>query len=69
MPTALLEPTLIPYHDTITIDQTRHSTWDFAKGDSITAKAWAKQWWIEAKRETYFDSFLSESNSIITVIT
>jgi N4-gp56 family major capsid protein len=28
--------------------------WSFATGDALTRKAWAKQWWIEAKTESYF---------------
>ena len=28
--------------------------WGFATGDALTRKAWAKNWWIEAKTESYF---------------
>ena len=28
--------------------------WSFATGDNLTRKAWAKNWWIEAKKASYF---------------
>ena len=28
--------------------------WNFATGDALSRKAWAKKWWIEAKTESYF---------------
>ena len=28
--------------------------WTFATGDSLTRKAWADTWWIEAKTDSFF---------------
>lgn len=43
--------------------------WEFTTGNALTRKAWAKDWWMEAKTESYFygNGFVgvSEDNIIV----